>query len=149
MANVLTSQIIDDGSRRTIYKFTGYCDTLETGVTKVDATSSGPLGVVVQGQIVYPGIHLKIVDLAYDCFGMGVRIQWHATSNVDAWIATGQGAGPFMFLDSRAGFQGLINPNTTGATGSIDFTTFSTGSGAFTFGTYSVLLSLVKGIPQT
>ena len=57
-------------------------------------------------------------------------------------IASGDGAGPFSFLDSRAGFQGIANPATAGATGKILFTTLGANLNA----TYSIILALTKGI---
>jgi hypothetical protein len=143
MADVVTTQLLENGPRRVVYKFTNVSDgTGETGVVKIDPTSSGPLGVVEQGQTIYPGIHLKIVDMAYDIRAMAVRMQWDASSAVDIWIASGDGAGPFSFLDSRAGFQGIVNPDTTGATGKILFTTIGANLNA----SYSIILALVKGI---
>jgi hypothetical protein len=143
LADVVTSRLLENGPRRVVYKFTNVSDgTGETGVVKVDATSSGPLGVVQQGQTIYPGVHLKIVDMAYDVRAMALRMQWEASSAVDIWIASGDGAGPFAFLDSRAGFGGLSNPNTAGATGSILFTTVVAALNS----SYSIVLSLVKGI---
>lgn len=147
MADVVTSQILENGPRRVVMKFTNFSDgTGETAVTKVDATSGGVLGVVVQGQTFYPGINLKIVDMAYDVSdGMAVRVQWVASSAVDIWICRGNGAGPFVWLDSRAGFQGIVNTAATGATGSIQFTTAGQTAGA----SYSIMLSMIKGIPQS
>lgn len=146
MADAVTSQLIDFGPRRVVYKFTNVSDgTGENGVIKVNATSSGPLGVSVQGQTFYPGTHLKIVDMMYDVRTMAVRMQWEASSNVDIFILSGQGAGPFVFLDSRAGFQGIPNTNAAGATGSIAFTTI----GAVANATYSIILALTLGIPQS
>lgn len=146
MADVVTSQLLENGPRRVVYKFTNVSDgTGESAVVKVNATSTGPLGVVVQGTTFYPGVHLKIADMHYDVRAMALRIMWEATSNVDIWIASGDGAGPFNWLDSRAGFQGIVNPNTTGATGSILFTTIGAASNS----SYSIVLTLIKGIPQT
>lgn len=147
MADVVTSQILENGRRRIVAKFTNFSDgTGENGVVKVDATSGGPYGVVFQGQTFYPGLHLKVVDMAYDVSdGMAVRVQWVASSAVDMWICRGNGAGPFVWLDSRAGFQGIVNPATAGATGSIQFTTAGQTTGA----SYSIMLTMIKGIPQT
>jgi hypothetical protein len=148
VASVVTSQLLHNGPRRVVYKFTLFGDTDETAVTKVDATATGPLGVVVQGQTFYPGTNLKIVDLVYDVHNLILRIQWDATADLDAFICSGAGAGPFWFLDDRAGFQGLVNPMTAGATGSINFTTVGAGAGA-EMSSYTVLMYLTKGIPQT
>lgn len=147
MANVVTSQTLENGPRRVVMKFTGVFDGSgeETGVIKVNATSSGSLGVVVQGQTFYPGTHLKVIDMAYDVNAMLVRLQWEASSNVDMWIAAGQGAGPFVWLDSRAGFGGIVNTLAAGATGSIAFTTVNSNLGS----SYSIVLTMIKGIPQS
>jgi len=144
MADVVTTQILENGPRRIVTKFTNFSDgTGESGVTKVDATSAGPYGVVIAGQTYYPGTHLKVVGIIYDLKVMSLRIQWVATSNVDMLVLGG--FGQWRFTDMRAGFQGLINPLTTGATGSISFTTEAAAANA----SYSVILEMIKGIPQS
>ena len=156
MADTVTSQTLENGNRRLVMKFTNYSDgTGETGVTKVNAASAN--GVVIAGQTYYPGTNLKIVGITYDIHGGGLRIQWHATSNVD--IVVLGGFGQRQFLDRRGGFQGLVNTLATGATGSIDFTTvefgapFAGGSGppAYSGGYsgYTVILEMIKGLPQS
>jgi hypothetical protein len=146
VADVVTSQLIENGPRRVVYKFTSVSDgTGESAVVKVNATSSGPLGVVVQGQTFYPTTHMKIVDLLYDVRTMSVRMQWDANSPVDIFIASGQGAGPFGLLDSRGGFGGIPNNGGAGVTGKILFTTI----GAALNASYSIIMTLIKGIPQT
>lgn len=145
MADTVTSQLLENGMRLAVWKFTNLSDgTGETGVTKVDATASGSMGVVRQGQTFYPGVHLKIVEIKYSVFSMGLRIQWHATSNVDCLVL--QATDHWKILDERMGFGGLYVPTgTTGATGSIDFTTVgaATGSG------YTIIMTLTKGVPQS
>jgi hypothetical protein len=145
MADVVTSQLLENGPRFAIYKFTNVSDgTGESGVTKVDATSSGPLGVVVQGSTYYPGTHLKVVDVKYSVFSMGLRIQWVASSALDMLVL--QATDHWQMLDERGGFGGLyVPPATAGATGSISFTTVgaATGSG------YTIIMKLVKAIPQS
>jgi hypothetical protein len=148
VADVVTSQLIENGPRRVVYKFTSVSDgTGESAVVKVNATSSGPLGVTVQGQTFYPTTHMKIVDMLYDVRTMSVRMQWEATTPIDIFIASGQGAGPFSLLDSRGGFGGIPNAaiGTTGVTGSIMFSTI----GAALNASYSIIMTLIKGIPQT
>src|ERR1035437_7807918 len=141
MVDVVTSTILENGPRRVVVAFTNLSDgTGESGVVKIDATSSGPLGVVIQGQTVYPGVGLKIVDLWYDIKAMGLRIQWAATTPTDILVLGGFGRWPL--LDTLAGFGGMTNPNATGATGSILFTTV----GAAANSSYSVILEMIKGI---
>lgn len=150
MADVVTSQILENGPRFAVAKFTSLSDgTGEAGVTKVDATASGTLGVVFQGQTFFPGVNLKVVDLWYNVANMALRIQWHASSNVD--MAVLEGNGHWKFLHQRGGFQGLVCPTVAGATGSIDFTTTDQVAGGPNVppGSYTIIMTLVKGIPQS
>ena len=143
MADVVTSTALENGNRRVVMAFTSVSDgTGESGVKKVDASSSGPLGVLIAGQTVYPGVHLKVVDIWYDIRSMGLRLRWEATSSTDFLVLGGFGHWPL--LDTRAGFQGFANPNATGATGSILFSTINANNNA----SYTVILELIKGIPQ-
>lgn len=143
MADLVTSQLIFNGPRHAVFRFTNLSDgTGEAGVVKVDATSSGLLGVVVQGQTFYPGVHLKIVGIDYDIKSMGLRIQWAAGTNEDIEILGGFGIKKYKDIG------GIQNPGTaalTGATGSIAFTTVGANLGA----SYSVVLRMTKGIPQS
>lgn len=144
MADVVTSTILENGNRRVVMAFTSVSDgTGESGVVKVNASSTGPLGVVVAGQVLYPGVHLKVVDVWYDIRSMGLRMQWQASSPTDILVLGGFGHWPL--LDTRAGFQGMANPNNAGATGSILFTTINANNNA----SYTVILEMVKGIPQS
>jgi hypothetical protein len=145
MADTVTSQILENGQRLVVYKFTNASDgTGENNVTKVDATATGPLGVIVQGQTFYPGTHLKIVEIKYSVFSMGLRIQWVANANVDALVL--QATDHWKFLDERMGFGGIYVPSgTAGATGSISFTTVGAAAGSG----YTVVMTLTKGVPQS
>ncbi len=149
MANTNASQLLTNNDRNAVFLFTSYTDgsTQENG-TKVDATASGPLAFTYNGQIVAPGIHLKIVRVRYDVHGMALRIQWHASSNQDALILTG--FGKFDFKD----IGGIQNPaaanqaGLTGSTGSIDFLTeLQTITGQFP--SYTVIMELTKGVPAS
>jgi len=143
MADTVTSQLLFKGNRHTVWRFTNVSDgTGETDVTKIDATSAGQLGTVVQGQTFYPGVHLKITKIIYDCKGMGLRIQWHATTNEDIVVLGGFGTQDYRDIG------GIQNPGTTaltGSTGSIDFTTINAALNA----TYSVEIHCTLGVPQS
>lgn len=145
MADTVTSQLLDNGPRLVVYKFTGLSDgTGENGVIKVNATSTGPLGVNVQGQTFYPGIHLALVEIKYSVFSEGLRIQWEATSNVDMLVL--QATDHWIFLNERTGFGGLTPPaGLAGATGSIAFTTVGAASGSG----YTIIMTLTKNVPQS
>lgn len=132
MADTVTSQIILDGPRNLVMKFTNFSDgTGEIGVKKVDAQSTG---FAVNGAL--PGIHLKVRQIFYDIRGMGVRLLWDATTPTDMVILGG-----FGMLDYRH-FGGLPNPQGTGATGSILFTTI----GALANADYNITLEMIKGV---
>lgn len=135
MADAVTSQILENGSRRLVMAFTNVSDgTGEAGVVKVDATSAA-FGA--------PGTNLKVVGLYYDVAAMKLRMLWDADTDVNFLVLGG--FGHWQMLDRRGGFQGIINPKTVGATGSILFTTV----GAAANSTYSVILEMVKGVPQS
>jgi hypothetical protein len=142
MADTVTAQLLFNGPRHWAYRFTDLSDsTGESGVTKVNATSGGALGVVYAGQTLYPGVHLKVTKCFYSIVGMEVRIQFHASSNADMLVLNGYGELDF----SRTG--GIQNPGTTtlsGSTGSIDFTTVGQIAGS----TYSIYLEGTKGLPN-
>ena len=87
--DTVTSQTLFNGRRHLVMRFTNESDgTGESGVTKVDATSATN-GVVIQGQTITPGVHLKVTKVEYDVKGMGLRMQFHATSNADMLVLGG------------------------------------------------------------
>ena len=147
MVAVVTSQILENGPRRAVAKFTGLFASSddETNVKKVDATATGPYGVSVQGQTFYPGVNLKVIGVKFNINGLTLRMLWEATSNVDMLVLGPANGGDWTFLDERGGFQGIVNPSPAGATGSILFTTLGAAANA----NYSVVLTMVKGVPQS
>lgn len=126
MADTVSSQTIINGARNLVMKFTDESDgTGESGVTKVDATSS---------TISAPGVHLKIARIIFDVQGGSVRLKWNANTPTDIVILDFAGTMDFTF------FGGLTNPNATGADGSITFTTVGFVSGS----SYTVVLEMLK-----
>lgn len=141
MADTVTSQTLLNGRRHLVMKFTNESDgTGETNVTKVDATSASN-GVVLQGNTITPGTHLKVTEVQYDVKGMSLRMRWRApidqANSVDMLVLSGFGT-----LDFRS-IGGLVAAANTN--GSIDFTTVGAASGS----SYSVVLTMTKGIPQS
>lgn len=141
MADTVTVSTIEDGPRNLVMRFTNNSDgTGETGVVKVNATSAH--GVTIAGNTIYPGLHLKIRRVSYAVAGMTLRVQWVATTNADALILSGTDHQDFR------SFGGIPNPGVAanaGATGSIAFTTEGQAAGS----SYSVVLYMTKGIPQS
>jgi hypothetical protein len=143
LADLVTTQILENGPSRLVMKFTNLSDgTGESGVVKVDATSTA-IGNSVQGNLVAPGTHLSVNGIFYDITAMRLRILWDADTDVDLFVLSGDGQ-RWQFRDERAGFA-IHNPLATGATGSILFTTV----GAALNSAYTVILSMMKGVPQT
>lgn len=136
MVDAVTSQLVFNGRRHLVYKFTNESDgTGEAAVKKVDAASATN-GIFLQGNTILPGVHLKITRIRYDIRNMGLRLLWEATANTDILVLGG--FGNFDFRDTG----GLQNPAAAGATGSILFTTV----GAAAASGYFVELVMTKGI---
>ncbi|ACI52201.1 conserved hypothetical protein [Gluconacetobacter diazotrophicus PA1 5] len=134
MADVTTSQIIQNGPRNLIMKFTDVSDG--TGLSAVKIVDAQSAAYAVQTQP--PGVHLKVKRIVYDVHGMVVRLQWDATEPVDLVTLSG-----FGHLDFKR-FQGIPNPKTPGVTGSILLTTI----GAAADSAFTIDLEMIKGVPQ-
>jgi len=123
MADAVTSQVLLDGPRNLVMKFTNISDgTGEAAVTKVAAATYGT-GV-------------KINKVHYSTFGMAVRILWDATTDVPAFLVPSDGDVTFDFSD----LGGITNNGGTGVTGNIQFTTIGATSGD----TYTIILEMTK-----
>lgn len=143
MVDLVTTTIYENGPRRAVIGFTNLSDgTGESAVVKVNATSSGSLGFQsgAGGQLVYPGIHLVVVGIWYNVQSMKLRLLWDANTDTDFAILGGQDH--WRFLDKRGGFMGMKNPNNTGATGNILFTTVGANLNA----SYTVVLEMTKNM---
>lgn len=107
-----------------------------------DASSGGAYGVTAPGgQVVYPGVHTKLITLDYDVQDTKVRLQWEATANQDI-LALGNAPEDFSWI--RIG--GLRVPAAlTGATGSILLSTVNAAPQS----TFSLIIGLRKGVPQS
>lgn len=123
MADAVTSQVLLDGPRNLVMKFTNISDgTGESAVTKVAAATYGT--------------DLRILKIHYSTFGMAVRILWDATADVPAFLVPQDGDGSFDF----SSFGGIQNDAGTGVTGNIQFTTIGAASGD----TYTIILEMAK-----
>lgn len=126
MADTVTSQLIHDGPRNAVYKFTNTSDgTGESAVTKVDVSglSGSPSAVRIE----------KIEAMTH---GMGVDILWDADTDELAWNIAADVSDSFDFSD----IGGIANDAGTGVTGDIKFTTVSHAN----LDRYSIVLHLVK-----
>lgn len=144
MADATTIQVLENGNQWYRAKFTNFSDgTGETAVVKVDPTSSGALGVVIQGQTLYPGTHLKLMEMSYTVSGMTLLIQWDASMKQDMWYLQGYGSYNFrkrggLYVPQSAGAP------VTGATGKVLFTTEGAAGGS----SYTVDMTFKKDIVQ-
>ena len=131
MADVVTSQTIQDGSRKAVLKFTNASDgTGESAVTKVDvfALSSNAAGESCSS--------VQINKIWWQCTGMSVKIEFDATTNVLAIGLSEDSNGYHDYSD----FSGIPNNAGSGKTGDLAFTTVGHSSGD----TYMIILELIK-----
>ena len=132
MADTVTSQTIQDGERVAIMKFTNVSDgTGESAVKKVDVSA---LASSSQGKACTA---VKVAKIWWACRGMGVNIEFDASTNVLITGLPSDSTGDEYYSDV---FTGIPNNAGSGKTGDIDFTTVGHSSGD----TYSIILELVK-----
>lgn len=130
MADVVTSQIIFDGEREAVMKFTNVSDgTGETAVLKVDVSALNPsqFGKACDG-VTLDRIHASIN-------GMSVSLLWDADTDVPAVILA-----PGMYTFDHGKRIQIPNNAGAGKTGDVLFTTIGASAGD----TYSIVLEMVK-----
>lgn len=130
MADAVTSQILFDGAKTAVIKFTNVSDgTGENNVVKVDVSALS----TYQGQTCRQA---DIEKMYIATHGMGVDIKWDATTKVLAFTVPYNGMQTYDFTT----FGGLVNNAGTGKTGDILFSTFDASSGD----RYTIILYLRK-----
>ena len=130
MADAVTSQIIFDGARSVIMKFTNVSDgTGETAAVKVNVSAL----TRYQGQAC---TSVNITKLDAMTVGMGVDILWDATTDV---VCATLGSDQFISFDFNH-FGGITNNAGAGKTGNILFTTVGAALGD----RYTVVLEMTK-----
>ena len=126
MADAVTTQVLVDGPKTAVLKFTNVSDgTGESAVAKVDVSTLADTPSKV-----------KIMQAWFTTDGMSVDVLFDATANVLAFTAP---AGLTEHLDFRS-FGGIQNNAGTGVTGDILFTTRNHTLGD----TYSIILEVSK-----
>ena len=131
MADALTSQVIQDGPRNAILKFTNVSDgTGQTLAVLVDVStlSADPLTKQVCN-----GVTLQ--SITYSNVGMGVELFWDATTNIPLLNLLTDWSDQLDFSDF-----GIPNDAAAGKTGDILVTTSSATAGD----TYTLVLTLTK-----
>ena len=131
MADTVTTQIIQDGERNCIMKFTNVSDgTGESAVVKVDvsALQSNPSGIACS--------EVRLVRVSHAIVGMSVQMFFNASTNVLLMELAESSNGHMDFQD----FGGIPNNAGSGKDGDILFTTKDHTSGD----TYSIILEILK-----
>jgi hypothetical protein len=134
MADTVASQILFEGDRKLVMKFTDTSDgTGETNVVKVNvANLTSAHGVPCTGVTIE-----KIFAMTH---GMEVEMKWEATSPVTIMTIPQNVMNSFDFHDGGFGFTGLTNNAGTGKTGNITFSTLDASAGD----RYSIVLYMHK-----
>tara|TARA_R100001244_G_scaffold9541_2_gene11582 strand:- start:1092 stop:1502 length:411 start_codon:yes stop_codon:yes gene_type:complete len=131
MADALTSQVIQDGPRNAILKFTNVSDgTGQALAVLVDVStlSADPLTKQVCN-----GVTLQ--SITYSNVGMGVELFWDATTNIPLLNLLTDWSDQLDFSDF-----GIPNDAAAGKTGDILVTTSAATAGD----TYTLVLTLTK-----
>jgi hypothetical protein len=131
MADAVTSQIILDGERLFIGKFTNISDsTGESGVIKIDvsALAASASGNACNG--------VKINKIWAQTIGMSVDILWDATTDL---ICETIPENQFYLMDYSS-FGGLPNNAGTGKTGDVLFSTVGAAAGD----RYTIIIEAIK-----
>lgn len=131
MADAVTSQIILDGERLFIAKYTNISDgTGETAVVKVDVSTLNPSasGNACNG--------VKINKIWSTTHGMEIRILFDATTDAFAWLVPQN----TNYLMDFSTFGGLPSNAGAGVTGDVAFTTSDASNGDM----YTVVLECIK-----
>jgi hypothetical protein len=130
MADTVATQILFEGDKQVIMKFTNNSDgTGESAVTKVDVSTLAPY----QGR---PCVDVQIDRIYFLTHGMEVRLLWGATTNLTIMTVPQNIAQTMDFND----FGGLNNNAGAGKTGNILFTTLGVNSGD----SYTIILVMRK-----
>tara|TARA_R100000773_G_C4208038_1_gene108322 strand:+ start:113 stop:520 length:408 start_codon:yes stop_codon:yes gene_type:complete len=131
MADTVTTQIIEQGERNVVMKFTNVSDgTGESAVAKVDvsALTANKAGVSCS--------EVRIMRVSHAIVGMSVQMFFNASTNVFIMELAESSNGHLDFK----GFGGIPNNAGSGKNGDVLFTTKGHSSGD----TYSIILEMVK-----
>jgi hypothetical protein len=126
MADTVTTQVLFDGKKKAVIKFTNVSDgSGESAVAKIDVSTllNAPTAV-------------KISRIWYTLSGMAVQMLWDATTDVLAFVLGIDSSGSLDFTS----FGGLVNNAGAGVTGDLLFTTVGHTAGD----SYSIILEVTK-----
>ena len=131
MADAVTTQVLEDGERLYIAKFTDISDgTGESAVLKIDVSTLNPNAY----NLACNGVKLNKIWAQTD--GMGLNILWDATTDVIVETVPQN----IMYTADYSSFGGIPNNSGAGKTGDVLFTTVGASSGD----RYTVILECIK-----
>tara|TARA_R110000796_G_C14512264_1_gene429997 strand:+ start:824 stop:1228 length:405 start_codon:yes stop_codon:yes gene_type:complete len=131
MADTVATQILSDGPKYTVLKFTNVSDgTGESAVVKVDVSA---LNLSADGNAC---TGVVIEKMWWQCIGMKVQILWNASTNLFC-IELGENQSGHH---DYSVFGGLVNNSGSGKNGDVLFTTV----GHSNTDTYTVIMYLRK-----
>jgi len=132
LADAFTKQVIENGPRNYRALYTLLSDgSGVTGYVAADPTATGDMGVNIAGNILYPGVNLKIWDMRYSLEDTQLQMVWDATTPQNAFLLTGEGGTKQNFKE-RGGIPvpRIAGIPITGATGKIIFNLLNPTVGA-------------------
>lgn len=121
MANVLTTQILEDGDRNVVANIECSLDTSNLAATTVLDPATLATRVPAATQLSIVEIEFAVQD------GLQVQVLWDATADVVAFNAVGRGEADW------ADVGGLINNAGAGKTGAIQLSTTGWTAGVLVF----------------
>ena len=131
MADAVTTQVLEDGERLYIAKFTDISDgTGESAVLKIDVSTLNPNAF----NLACNGLKLNKIWAQTD--GMGLNILWDATTDVIVETVPQN----IMYTADYSSFGGIPNNSGAGKTGNVLFTTVAASAGD----RYTVILEFIK-----
>lgn len=131
MADAVATQILFDGERKAIMKFTNISDgTGETKVTKVDVAALSP------SSFKRPCDGVTITKIYAMTHGMEVAIYWDAATDVLVTVVPQN----TNYVADYESFGGLWNNAGTGKNGNVLFSTLDQTAGD----AYTIILEMVK-----
>lgn len=131
MADAVTTQVIQDGERLYIAKFTNISDsTGENAVLKIDVSTLNPnsFGLACNG--------VKINKVWAQTLGMSVDILWDADTDLICETIPQD----VLYLMDYSSFGGIPNNSGAGKTGDVRFSTVGASSGD----RYTIILECIK-----
>jgi hypothetical protein len=131
MADAVSTQTIQDGGKTAIFRFVNVSDgTGESAVTKIDVSglNANPVTGAACTSVVIEKIY-------YQTVGMGVKILFDASTDDLAWQLAADWTDTLDFSDF-----GIPDPESSGTTGDVKFTTVSASSGDV----YVIVMQVMK-----